>query len=198
MTPERSVAEIPATERAVVGLCHGLNDQLAAINAYAFLLKRRGVLDDVDAPLQEHLGRLAEKVRLVRSLCRDSEPEVGPVALTLLTEAATQVMDGYPDGSVVFHPRGDSAVLRCDWARALRAMLLAGAWVSRGVDVPVSVEVAVTNGDGLSLKAVGDVPSLPDEGEGPDPGCEPITMTRTGGRSVSIGFSEAQPDGRRR
>jgi len=192
MTPERSVADIPATERAIVGLCHGLNDQLAAINAYAFLLKRRGVLDDADAPLQEHLDRLAEKVRLVRSLCRDPKPEVGPVALTLLTEAATQIMDGYPDGSVVFHPRrdGDGAVLRCDWTRALRAMLLAGAWVSRGVDVPVSVEVAVENRDGLSFKADADVPPPPDEEERPDPACEPIRMTPTGGRSVSIGFSD--------
>ena len=192
MTPERSVADIPATERAVVGLCHALNDQLAAINAYAFLLKRRGVLDDADAPLQDHLDRLAEMVRLVRSLCRDPEPEVSPVALTLLTEAATQVMEDYPDGSVIFHPRGDGdgAVLRCDWARALRALLLAGAWVSRGVDGPVSVAVAVENHDGFSVEAVGDVPPPPDEGERPDPACEPITMTPTDGRAVSIRFSE--------
>ena len=54
MTQERNVADIPATERAVVGLCHDLNDQLAAVSAYAFLLRRRGALFPplVDARLE--------------------------------------------------------------------------------------------------------------------------------------------------
>lgn len=189
MTLRDDVAGIPATERAVVGLCHALNDQLAAVNAYAFLLKRRGVLDDADTPLHFHLDRLAESVRLVRSLCRDPEPEIGPVALTLLAEAATQIMDGFPDGTVVFNAEeAEGAVIRCDWARAIRAILLAGAWVSRDVLDDVTVDLGVDDAGTLELLARGDL-SEPRDAEGhPDVGCEPVSIESTGARSVSISF----------
>ncbi len=135
---------LPATERALVGLCHGLNDQLAALNAYVFLLERRGVLDESDAPLRKHLDKLAQQVRLVRSLARDHEPDVSPVSLTLLTESATEIMDGFPEGSIVFDAlrADDGPVVRADWNRVLRALLVAGEWASRGEreDRRVSVE----------------------------------------------------------
>ena len=82
MSRESDVARIPATERAVVGLCHDLNDQLAAVSAYTFLLKRRDLLGEVDGPLQERLEEMAGAVRLVRSLCRDPMAKRGPVAVS--------------------------------------------------------------------------------------------------------------------
>ena len=58
MSPENA-AGIPAPERTVVGLCHDMNDQLAAVSAYVYLLERRGKLGDMGGALQAHLDRLA-------------------------------------------------------------------------------------------------------------------------------------------
>ena len=117
MSSERDGAGIPASERAVVGLCHDLNDQLAAVSAYIFLLKRRGVLGDLAEPVQEHLDRLAHGVRTVRSLARSPTPHVGPVSITLLAEAANDAMRSYPDGPVRFVVPGadeGATVVHCD------------------------------------------------------------------------------------
>jgi hypothetical protein len=196
MTGDRHVVGIPATERAVVGLCHGLNDQLAAVSAYAFLLKRRGLLGEIDEPLSQHLERLAHSVRLVRSLCRNPDPEVGPVALSILAETAGELMLAYPEGPVAFRVttpnEHDGFVLRCDWTGALRSLLVAAAWARRDIDHNETVEVSVTPGNSpnsLDIRVnsdegpseLGDVP--------PDCGTVGITMEATGARSVSIEFA---------
>ena len=152
-------AALPATERALVGLCHGLNDQLAALNAYVFLLDRKGALEENAASLQLHLDRLADKVRLLRALARDPSPEITPVAVSLLVEAATSVMDGYPEGSVVYESvTEEGAVVRCDWSRGLRALVVAGAWVTRGMPSGRRVTVTVAEDGGLRARAEGEAP----------------------------------------
>lgn len=166
--------ELPATERALVGLCHGLNDQLAALNAYVFLLERRGILDEEDAPLREHLHNLAQQVRLIRSLARDPEPEVSPVSVSLLAESATAIMDGYPGGSVVFEATGsdESSVVRVDWNRAVRALLVAGEWVSRGGGEGRRVSVAA---DGKKALLVSSEPRDSEANTSEDsPGMPPV------------------------
>lgn len=185
MNTVASGESLPTTERALVGLCHGLNDQLAALNAYVFLLERRGALDESDAPLKEHLHELAQRVRLVRSLARDPQPDVSPVSLTLLAECATAIMDGYPAGSVIFDPVGadEGAVVRADWNRALRALLVAGDWASRGCGENRHVSVAA---DGrLTVLVSADESAPPDDEplrfDDPDPQIE-----ATGPRSARI------------
>jgi hypothetical protein len=195
MTGTRHVVGIPAAERAVVGLCHGLNDQLAAVSAYAFLLKRRGLLGDIDEPLSQHLEQLAHSVRLVRSLCRSPEPELGPVALSILAETAEELMQAYPEGPVVFRvpasDERDALVLRCDWTGALRSLLVAAAWARRDIDHNETVEAVITAGDhpnSLDLR-VDSSEEPPDLGPvPPDCGTVGIKMEATGARSVSVEF----------
>jgi hypothetical protein len=191
MTVGEHVSGIPATERVVVGLCHGMNDQLAAISAYLFLLERRGQLGEVGKSLQVHIDRLAAKVRLLRSLARDGDSPAEPVAVSLLAEAATEIMAEYPEGAVDFRLRADygGAVVRCDWARALRALLLAGAWIGRGVDGRVHVEI--TPGvDGhvqlLHLQAVDDLPPPPGDELHADAEPAGIALERVGERGVRL------------
>jgi hypothetical protein len=166
MSAGTSLAGIPATERVIVGLCHSLNDQLAAVAAYIYLLERRGQLGELGPPLQEHLDQLAHSVRLIRSLSRGAEPEVAPIALSLLAESATELMEAYPEGPVVFRPSTahQAGVLHADWTWALRSLLVAGAWVSRGCTETVHVEVALEDAQGardLQVRASGGLPPPP-------------------------------------
>lgn len=159
---QMDAAEIPAAERAIVGLCHTLNDQLAAISAYAFLLKRRNALGELEEPLQSHLDKLADTIRLIRSLARGSESERGPVAVSLLAETASALMHQYPEGRVDFE-LGESevpAVIRCDWTVGLRSLLFAGAWVSRDYPDRVNVRLSVPPGEpsALDVEAVSELP----------------------------------------
>ena len=190
MTAVDEVAGVPATERAVVGLCHGLNDQLAAISAYVYLLQRRSQLGDMGEALHTHLDRLAHSVRLVRSLCREHEPEGAPVALSLLAETANELMEAYPEGRVVFVPRDADAgsVVRCDWTRALRSMLIAGAWVSRDVSEPVNVDVWIEETDTTSIRmtAADELPDPPDEPLHEEAGSHGIVLETPGARHVTI------------
>jgi len=199
MTVGDNVTGIPATERVVVGLCHGMNDQLAAISAYLFLLERRGLLGEVGGPLQDHLDRLAAKVRLLRSLTREGESPVEPVAISLLAEAATEIMAEYPEGAVAFRLRVGSAggVVRCDWARALRALLLAGAWISRGVREPVLIELSTGFDGDLQLLRAQALDDLPEHEAGElhqDTGPGSIVLDQIGERAVVLRFpSSALP-----
>lgn len=176
---------LPAPERALVGLCHGLNDQLAALNAYVFLLERRGALDERDAPLRQHLDSLAQRVRLIRSLARDPTPEVSPVSVTLLTEAATAVMEGYPGGSVVFGASGSEGghVVRADWNRALRALLVAGEWVSRDRGEGRRVDVRAEGRECLVVSSSG---TPPDDDEALRFDDTDVRIDPTGPRSARI------------
>ncbi|MEQ1856952.1 MAG: hypothetical protein ABL963_10795 [Longimicrobiales bacterium] len=198
MSVGNNVTGIPATERVVVGLCHGMNDQLAAISAYLFLLERRGLLGEAGKPLQDHLDRLAAKVRLLRSLTRDGASPAEPMAVSLLAESATELMSEYPEGPVDFRLRAgsDGGVVRCDWARALRALLLAGAWISRGVKEPVRVELTPgTDGDVQLLRALalGDHPSPPPGELHSDAGPGSIVLDQIGERAVVLRFPPAVP-----
>jgi hypothetical protein len=199
MTVGDNVTGIPATERVVVGLCHGMNDQLAAISAYLFLLERRGLLGEVGKPLQDHLDRLAAKVRLLRSLTREGASPVEPVAISLLAEAATEIMAEYPEGPVEFRLRAGSAggVVRCDWARALRALLLAGAWISRGVREPVQIELSTGFDGDVQLLRAQALDGLPAHEAGEllqDTGPGSIVLDQIGERAVVLRFpSSALP-----
>lgn len=182
--------DISAAERAVVGLCHSLNDQLAAVSAYVFLLKRRGALGDIEDPLQSQLDRLADSIRLVRSLARDAEPEVVPISMALLAETATSIMRTFPDGPVAFQVADDasSAVVRCDWTGALRAILFAGAWVGRDYRERVDARLSVaTEGDAptLNVEALGELPSPLASGPRHDRS-RGFHWSSTGERSVTI------------
>lgn len=159
---ERDASEsVPPTERVLVGLCHGLNDRIAAVAAYLYLLERRGTAAEVLPALQGQIEQLGHAVRLVRSLARDDTPRPGPVAVTLLAESASELMEAYPEGPVVYTPRAgdESAVVRCDWTRALRALVLVGAWVSRGIPGRVTVQVEVEHGGSATTLVL----SAPDE-----------------------------------
>ncbi|MBT8488205.1 MAG: hypothetical protein HKN72_07055 [Gemmatimonadetes bacterium] len=176
---------LPAPERALVGLCHGLNDQLAALNAYVFLLERRGTLDESDAPLRKHLDELARRVRLIRSLARDPHSEISPLSVALLTEAATAIMEGYPGGSIVFDVEGaeEGPVVRADWSRALRALLVAGEWASRGGGEGRHVDVRAQGRDSLLVSSSGSRPSSDESLRFSD---SDVRIDATGPRSARI------------
>lgn len=183
-------AAIPAAERAIVGLCHSLNSQLAAVAAYTFLLKRRGALGELEEPLQAHLDELAETIRLVRSLARNPEPEPGPIAVSLLAETASALMRSYPEGSVVFELADAEAptLVRCDWSAALRALLFAGAWVSRDYNDSVTVRLSASTemGQGtLTVEAVGNLPAPTASGSHFETG-ERFTWVTTGDRTLTL------------
>ena len=187
---QMDAAEIPAAERAIVGLCHSLNDQLAAVSAYTFLLKRRGALGELEEPLQAHLDKLAETIRLVRSLARNPEQEPGPVAVSLLAETATALMHSYPDGPVAFElaESASPAVVRCDWSSALRALLFAGAWVSRDYPDRINVRLSASTEIGLgtlTVEAIGDLPVPIDSGSRFETG-ERFNWVTTGDRSRTL------------
>lgn len=155
---------VPATERVMVGLCHALNDRIAALSAYVYLVERRSEGGELLAALRHQLDRLSHSVRLVRSLIREHTPVAAPVALSVLTESATELMEAYPDGPVVYRPRTgqESAVLRCDWTRTLRALVSAGAWVTRNCQEPAEVEVAVARQGATTVVVVTAPEGMPD------------------------------------
>lgn len=195
MTTERNVAEIPATERAVVGLCHDLNDQLAAVSAYAFLLDRRGALGDMGAQIHEHLDQLAHCVRLVRSLCRNPDPEVGPVAISLMAEALTDTMKAHPDGPIRFELSerngSEGPVVRCDWARALRTIVELASWARRDMDPADPATVMLSAGpepNSIRVRMAPDAPEPVTEA-GPPVESEDATVTVLGPREVVARFS---------
>ncbi len=185
MSNERNGAVVPASERAVVGLCHDLNDQLAAVSAYVFMLKRRGALGQMEEPIQEHLDRLAHGVRMLRSLARGHEPHVGPVSVSLLAEAVTDVMRSHPDGpvrAVVGDAEDGAAVVRCDWNTAIRCLLEAASWVRRGIDAAVLADVEMRPGPTPNSVSVSLTAPPADRDDGSDPGVctDPASVVRTG------------------
>jgi len=159
---------VPAAERAIAGLCHSLNGSISAIAAYVFLLERRGTIEGSEAPLAEHVDKLAGQVRLLRSLVRNDAADVEPVAASLLAESVTLIMSDFPEGPVVFQLRSDdaAAVVRCDWPRAVRALVSAGAWLSRDVPTPVRVSMSVASPGILELRRA-DAPDRTSALEGP-------------------------------
>ena len=151
------------TDRVIIGMCHQLNSQLAAANAYVFLLRRRELLGDFDTPLQEQLDRLADSIRLIRSICARDGTRIGPTSLAQLAETATQLMTDYPDGPVSFvaRPADEGNVFSADWSEALRAFLVAGAWVAREVEEPVEVTVSLGESRGVAMVSLAPASELP-------------------------------------
>ena len=193
MSKESDVASIPATERAVVGLCHDLNDQLAAVSAYTFLLKRRDLLGDMDGPLQERLDEMARAVRLVRSLCRDPMLKRGPVAVSLLAEAASDILKSHPEGPIrcraLESEEDGSGVVRCEWASTLRSLLVAATWIRRGIPTEERVEVELglaPDPNALQVSLVGRDEDPTDEPLVPDPYSRGIEISASGPRTVVL------------
>ncbi len=145
------------------------------------------------APLQQHLDRLAAKVRLLRSLTRDHASPAEPVAVSQLAETATEIMADYPDGPVEFtvRPGSDGGVVRCDWARALRALLLTGAWTRRGLTGPVRVELTFATARDVQLlqaNALGDLPDPPEHELFGDAEAGSVVLESAGKRAAVLRF----------
>jgi len=196
MAVDSSVADVPATERVLVGLCHGLNDRLAAITAYLFLLERDEQLGELGEALHDQLAEMTRSVRLIRSLVREDKAEIEPVALSLLAESAGALMEAYPDGPVEYRVRRDHAgrVIRCDWSRTLRALVTAGAWISRGTAQPLVAELTAESEDKspiVGLRALGDVPAPPDEKISSESGIG-FTLKATGSRAVEVHLTDTR------
>jgi len=171
--------EAPVTDQVFVGVCHHLNSRLAAANAYLFLLRRRGVLGEFDAPLQEQMDGIADTVHTLRSLCLDAPPRPGPVSLGELLRAATELMRDHPSGPVTFEvasePETGAIVLKVDWPRAIRALVTVGSWMSREqeglMEIRVSADAGGTPSELTLVDTSGAAPGLPasdgDSGTGP-------------------------------
>lgn len=177
MEDESTQATRAAHDRVVAGMCHRLNSQLAAASGYLFLLRRRERLGEFDEPLQGQMDEIARSIHLLRSLCVDDESRPTPVSLGQVVETASEIMEHHPHGPVRFSTdaSSDEAILRVDWARALRTFLTVGAWIGRELDDAVEVSVHY-DGSGpngvLRLVPVGDLPApertvqVPDVPEG--------------------------------
>jgi hypothetical protein len=178
----------------LAGLCHSLNDRIAAVSAYLYLAERRKDVSDLMPVLQDQMERLVRSVRLVRSLVREETPSVEPVALSVLAESATELMEAYPGGAVVYRPRSgdEGAIIRCDWTRALRALVLAGAWVARESLASVEVEMSFEHDEATSVLVLAAPDSAPlavsDPPLASEPGSEGITIVPRGPRRVEIRF----------
>jgi hypothetical protein len=181
-----------AVEVAIVGMCHRLNGQLAAASAYVYLMKRRGQLGGMEEALQGHMDDLAHSVRLIRSLCRETEEDRSPIALSLLAETATDVMMHHPSTVVTFVPSGETGgVIHADWARTLRAVLIVGTWITRGATGPADVELRLGNEDreALYLRAPGDLPEPSAQAVTPEEvGSPGLSIEQTGPRTATIRF----------
>ena len=177
----------------MVGLCHDLNDQLAAVSAYVFLLKRRDLLGDMDGPIQERMNEMARGVQHVRSLCRDLMPRPTPVALTLLAESLSDILRSHPEGPIrcnAVDVDGQGAgVVRCEWASALRSLLISAVWVRRGVPQEETVDLELTAGSAANSVVVslpGSFDPPPDEPLEADPYARGIELAIAGPRSVQV------------
>lgn len=194
MAVKHDVAGVSATERAVVGLCHDINNRLASLSAYAFVLNKRGLLGENADPIQAQLDGLAHSVRLIRSLCRDVNPEIGPLSLRVIAEGATELMITYPEGPVCFEAEVDDSggVVRCDWAAAQRSLLLAGVWLRRGLPWSETAVVVIRPGAGansITLEARIEDPTETGEALLPDNHGDGVSMESVGPRTVQISFS---------
>ncbi|MEM7416458.1 MAG: hypothetical protein AAF389_13220 [Gemmatimonadota bacterium] len=197
MQEERLATGIPAAERAIAGLCHDINNRLASLHAYLFVLERRGLSAEETAVVAESFEGVAAGVRLIRSLSRGGVVEVGPVGLGVVAKHATDIMRHYPDGVINFtvadssHEAGD--VIRGDWTQILRAVLLGSAWLRRGVDPETPVSIILSGGgpQEILLEALGDLADAPFEELVALPG-DGVEFSSAGDRSVRIAFF--QPD----
>lgn len=193
MAVEHVVADVSATERAVVGLCHDINNRLASVSAYAFVLNKRGLLGDAAEPIQAQLDGLAHSVRLIRSLCRDVTSEVGPLSIRVIAEGATELMVTYPEGPVRFDSDvgEDGGVVRCNWSAVLRSVLIAGVWLRRGLPATKTAVVTMRPGsspNSISLEAEGEVPEETGEILLGDNYGRGVSMEALGPRAVLISF----------
>jgi hypothetical protein len=140
------------------------------------------------------MDQLAHSVRLIRSLSRGPEPEIAPIALSLLAESATELMEAYPEGPVVFRPSSadQAGVIHGDWTAALRSFLVAGAWVSRGCTETVHVEVALEGPEGsrdLRVRASEELAPPPADDLHGDSLSSEITLEALEARAVRIRLS---------
>lgn len=196
MSGNGSQPQAPPGDRVLVGLCHHLNSQIAAANAYIFLLRRRDRLAEYDEPLQERMDDIARSVHLLRSLCVEGEPHLTPVSLAQLAETASDVMKDHPDGPVRFVPgtaNGDT-ILRVDWARALRTLVSVGAWAAREREEPTDLRIQLTGSRGHALLSLApaielSAPTSPDGIPGAPEGWG-LSVRATGPRSVEIEVSD--------
>lgn len=196
MTVKHVVADVSATERAVVGLCHDLNNRLASVSAYAFVLGKRGQLGDAAEPIQAQLDGLAHSIRLIRSLCRDVTSEVGPLSLSVIADGASELMVHYPEGQVRFIAdlTEEGGVVRCNWAAGLRSVLIAGAWLRRGLPRSEAALVTIRPGaspNSMTLEAEVDKSAETGEALLPDNHGSGVSMERIGDRAVLISFTPA-------
>lgn len=193
MQEERLATGIPAAERAIAGLCHDMNNRLASLHAYLFVLERRGLSAEESAIVSETFEGVVAGVRMIRSLSRGGVVEVGPVGLGVVAQHATDIMQHYPDGPIDFtvadasHEAGD--MIRGDWTQILRAVLLGAAWLRRGVDRETNVSVVLSGGgpQDLVLEALGELGEAPFEELSALPG-DGVEFSTTGDRSVRIAF----------
>lgn len=156
MQDERTATGSPAAERAVAGLCHDLNNRLASVAAYLFVLNRRGLLGNGGESVQADVDAIARDVRHIRALCRGGTVEYGPVPLSVVAEHASEIMEHFPEGPaevVVADTSVESGhVVRGDWTQVLRAVLLATAWIRRGVDSETSVPITLSGSGAQEIR----------------------------------------------
>ena len=106
---------------------------------------------------------------------------------------ATELMAEYPEGPVAFRvqPGHEAGVIRCDWSRALRALLLAGAWASRGVPDLVHAELSLGADGGellLGLRVAHDAPPPDSDRVSAEAGSAGIRIEPVGDRALVIRF----------
>jgi len=174
MNEDNRQGSAPGMDRVLASMCHHLNNRLAAVNGYVFLLRRREQLGSFDGPLQEQLDHLARSIRVMRTLLIDAPPSNIPVSLADLVETATEVMSDAPEGPTrfVLDARPDAPIIRADWTRLLRTILQVGLWLTHGHDRAVEVSV----GFDTSAKDVTLVLSVP-EAPGASPRADPTSAS---------------------
>ena len=176
MQEEQLATGTPAAERAIAGLCHDLNNRLASVSAYLFVLKRRGLLGNGSDGAEADVEGMAQDVRHIRALCRGGSQEVGPVGLTVIAEHVSEIMQHYPEGPVVVDVAEASLeageVVRGDWTQIMRSVLLSVAWIRRGVSLDTTVDVCLSGAgsNALRLEATTALDAAPFEELTADPG----------------------------
>lgn len=199
MQSSHTASGSPAAERAIAGLCHDLNNRLASVSAYLFVLKRRGLLGNGSEAVEADMASIAQDVRHVRSLCRGGTWEVGPVGLTVIAEQVSEIMAHYPEGPVHLEVAKESlesgAVIRGDWTQIMRSVLQSVAWLRRGVpsDTAVPVTVSGSSENALTLEALDRSEAAPEESLCAD--CEQgVEIVVVHDRAVRISYTDPVVD----
>ncbi len=189
----------PAAERAIAGLCHDLNNRLASVSAYLFVLKRRGLLGNGSEAVEADMALIAQDVRHIRTLCRGGAWEFGPVGLTVIAEQVSEIMEHYPEGPIRLEVSTESleggAVVRGDWTQIMRSVLLSVAWLRRGVPQGTTVDVSLSGEGGttLLLEAPGLAGDAPPEALTTDSESR-VEVTLVNDRAVRLTYGDPTKD----